>query len=117
KKPRLFQLLILISTPNSHSQVAETEQTPIQKNHEPVSWKTAPFLAIKGFIMGSADVVPGVSGGTMALILGIYKRLIDAIRSFDVDFLKHFFTFKFREALAGLDWKFLFILISGIVSA
>jgi len=97
--------------------VAETEQTPIQKNHEPVSWKTAPFLAIKGFIMGSADVVPGVSGGTMALILGIYKRLIDAIRSFDVDFLKHFFTFKFREALAGLDWKFLFILISGIVSA
>src|SRR5690625_291618 len=53
----------------------------------------------------------------MALILGIYKRLIDAIRSFDGHFLKHFFTFKYREALAGVDWKFLFILISGIVSA
>ena len=34
--------------------------------------------------MGCADIVPGVSGGTMALILGIYERLLQAIRSFDL---------------------------------
>ena len=34
--------------------------------------------------MGAADVVPGVSGGTMALILGIYTRLLEAIRAFDM---------------------------------
>ncbi len=35
---------------------------------------------LRGFVMGAADVVPGVSGGTMALVLGIYERLIDTIR-------------------------------------
>ena len=42
---------------------------------------------MKGMCMGSADIVPGVSGGTMALILGIYERLLRAIRSFDKDWL------------------------------
>ncbi|MGI9539873.1 MAG: DUF368 domain-containing protein, partial [Miltoncostaeaceae bacterium] len=37
--------------------------------------------ALRGFCMGAADVVPGVSGGTIALILGIYERLIHAIRA------------------------------------
>ncbi|MFQ5558464.1 MAG: DUF368 domain-containing protein [Acidimicrobiales bacterium] len=36
--------------------------------------------AVRGFLMGAADVVPGVSGGTVALVLGIYRRLIDSIR-------------------------------------
>lgn len=45
-------------------------------------------LAGKGFCIGSADVVPGVSGGTMAFILGIYPQLINAIKSFDVDWLR-----------------------------
>lgn len=67
--------------------------------------------------MGSADIVPGVSGGTMALIVGIYTRLINAIRSFDYDFLKRFFTFKFSKALKEVHWKFLFLLLSGMVCA
>ena len=41
------------------------------------------IIAAKGFCMGAADVVPGVSGGTMAFILGIYQELINAIKSFD----------------------------------
>ncbi len=45
-------------------------------------------LAAKGFCIGSADVVPGVSGGTMAFILGIYQQLINAIKSFDLDWLR-----------------------------
>jgi putative membrane protein len=35
---------------------------------------------VRGFIMGAADVVPGVSGGTVALVLGIYRRLISSVR-------------------------------------
>ncbi|MBW1868769.1 MAG: DUF368 domain-containing protein, partial [Deltaproteobacteria bacterium] len=42
------------------------------------------ILAAKGFCMGASDVVPGVSGGTMAFILGIYEELINAIKSFDL---------------------------------
>jgi len=38
--------------------------------------------------MGAADVVPGVSGGTMALIFGIYERLINAIRSLNLNFIR-----------------------------
>ena len=41
------------------------------------------ILVLKGMAMGFADVVPGVSGGTMALILGIYRRFIDALKSVD----------------------------------
>lgn len=45
-------------------------------------------LAGKGFCIGSADVVPGVSGGTMTFILGIYPQLINAIKSFDTSWLR-----------------------------
>ncbi|MBT3605952.1 MAG: DUF368 domain-containing protein, partial [Candidatus Latescibacteria bacterium] len=40
-------------------------------------------ITLRGVCMGAADVVPGVSGGTMALITGIYEELIQSIRSFD----------------------------------
>ena len=46
--------------------------------------KQAALVAGKGFCMGTADIVPGVSGGTMALILGIYPRLLGAIRAVDL---------------------------------
>ena len=38
------------------------------------------IVALKGFFMGAANVVPGVSGGTIALITGIYKEIIDDLR-------------------------------------
>ncbi len=60
-------------------------------------------LILKGFVMGIADVIPGVSGGTMALVLGIYERLIDAIRSLDLRFARALFT--------GAFWRRLFSLI------
>ncbi len=46
------------------------------------------ILVIKGLAMGFADVIPGVSGGTMALLLGIYTKLIHAIKSVDLRFVK-----------------------------
>jgi putative membrane protein len=72
---------------------------------------------LKGFCMGSADIIPGVSGGTMALILGIYERLLSAIRSFDRAWLGDILRFRISEALARNDLFFLVSLGVGIVFA
>lgn len=74
-------------------------------------------VTAKGFCMGAADVVPGVSGGTMAFILGIYEELIGAIRSFDSRFLKLLFSSRIKEALEHVSWKFLISLGLGIFMA
>ena len=66
-----------------------------EKPKDKTTLKEGPLLWIKGFLMGSADIVPGVSGGTMALILGIYERLLDAIKSVNGPFLKYLITFKY----------------------
>lgn len=67
--------------------------------------------------MGSADVVPGVSGGTMALILGIYERLLNAIRSFDRSWLRDVASLRISIALARNDLAFLLPLLVGIALA
>ncbi|HLR26474.1 MAG TPA: DUF368 domain-containing protein [Fodinibius sp.] len=95
----------------------KTEPTSPDDRSTSTSWKEAPFLFIKGFLMGSADIVPGVSGGTMALITGIYERLINAIRSFDLPFLKRLITFRIRAALRSVDWRFMLLLLSGMACA
>ncbi|MFC1823669.1 DUF368 domain-containing protein [Thermodesulfobacteriota bacterium] len=74
-------------------------------------------LTVKGFCMGAADVVPGVSGGTMALILGIYEDLIGAIRSLDLKFLRSLFSLKIRKAMNDARWQFLLALGLGILMA
>ncbi len=81
------------------------------------SWNEWPFLLIKGFLMGSADIVPGVSGGTMALIVGIYARLINAIKSFGKNFFIQLFRFRWKSALSAVHWKFMAMLLSGIMTA
>jgi putative membrane protein len=73
--------------------------------------------ALQGFCMGSADIVPGVSGGTMALILGIYERLLEAIRSFDRAWLADLFRWRPGAALARNDLGFLVPLAVGIFLA
>ena len=72
---------------------------------------------MKGMCMGSADIVPGVSGGTMALILGIYERLLRAIRSFDKDWLSLIVKGRFGAALSRNDLPFLAPLGAGILAA
>ncbi|MFN1835444.1 DUF368 domain-containing protein [Balneola sp. MJW-20] len=79
--------------------------------------KEGPFLILKGFIMGSADIVPGVSGGTMALILGIYERLLNAIKSVDTKVIKELLTFKWKRAFSRIHLLFLVMLFTGIFSA
>jgi putative membrane protein len=73
--------------------------------------------ALKGFCMGSADIIPGVSGGTMALILGIYERLLRAIHSFDRAWLRDVTRFRLAAALARNDLLFLIPLVAGIFFA
>ena len=75
------------------------------------------ILGAKGFCMGAADVVPGVSGGTMAFILGIYKDLISAIRSFDMIWLQHILKLDFKAALQRPHFGFLIPLFIGIFCA
>ncbi|MCG8373281.1 MAG: DUF368 domain-containing protein [Balneolales bacterium] len=94
------------------------EKVKITKaNKDVTTTKEAPFLLVKGFLMGSADIVPGVSGGTMALILDIYERLLNAIKSVDVKFIRDFFTLKWKSAFQELHVFFLVVLFSGIFSA
>ena len=74
-------------------------------------------IIAKGFGMGAADVVPGVSGGTMALIFGIYPRLINAIKSFDKEWIKGIVKFDFDTILHRPHFSFLIPLLMGIFAA
>jgi len=67
--------------------------------------------------MGASDVIPGVSGGTMAFILGIYEELIEAIKSFDLKSLHLLVTLKGRSFLDRFSWQFLLSLCAGIMLA
>jgi len=75
-------------------------------------------LTLRGFAMGSADVVPGVSGGTMAFITGIYEELINSIRGLaSVKAFKLLTSFKFKQAYEELPWRFLVAVGVGILLA
>ncbi len=67
-----------------------------------------------GLAMGAADVVPGVSGGTIAFITGIYPRLLNAIEAVNLRFGKLLLHLRLREALALIPWGFLLPLLAGI---
>ena len=75
------------------------------------------LLFIKGFCMGASDVVPGVSGGTIAFILGIYKELIKSIKSFDLIFFRKILSFKIKDAMNHISWQFLLFVGIGILTA
>jgi len=95
----------------------ENNQNKSFPEHDTTTFKEAPFLYIKGFFMGSADVVPGVSGGTIALIFGIYYRFVNAIKSVDANVIKSALRLRFREVFERVHWKFLIVLLTGAFSA
>lgn len=71
---------------------------------------------LRGFLMGSADVVPGVSGGTIAVLVGIYERLVHAI-SMASKALGNVLRLRFRDAgqrLREIDWGLILPLVIGI---
>ena len=81
-------------------------------------WKGYIGLAARGFAMGCADVVPGVSGGTMAFILGIYEELVMSIRAgARGPFWRALVKLDIRSALAAVNAPFLAAVLAGIAIA
>lgn len=73
------------------------------------------LLFLKGVGMGGADVVPGVSGGTIAFITGIYEELLDSIKSINLTTLKLLAKGEFAEFWRAINGNFLLVLFSGIL--
>lgn len=71
-------------------------------------------LFIKGMGIGSADILPGVSGGTIALITGIYDELLEAIQAFDLTAFRLFRTGQFKLLWKHLHGDFLLPLSVGV---
>ena len=74
-------------------------------------------LALKGCAMGMADVVPGVSGGTIAFISGIYEELLDSIRSVEATALRLLLRFRLAEFWRHINGRFLLPVLLGIAVA
>ncbi len=72
------------------------------------------LLVLKGMGMGAADVIPGVSGGTIAFIAGIYEELIDSIKSINVNALKLLLTGKILVFWKSVNGNFLASVLLGI---
>lgn len=72
------------------------------------------LLFLKGIGVGSADIIPGVSGGTVALITGIYEELLEAIQAFDMTALRLFKAGRFKALWQHLHGAFLLPLLAGI---
>ncbi|MCP4849233.1 MAG: DUF368 domain-containing protein [Verrucomicrobiaceae bacterium] len=71
------------------------------------------FTTLKGAAMGAANVIPGVSGGTIAFITGIYERLINAIKSCDMTAVRLALSLKFKKFAEYTDLRFLFAIGAG----
>lgn len=74
-------------------------------------------IFLRGLLMGAADIVPGVSGGTMAFITGIYDTLLGSIRSFDLQFLAKLFRLDIAGAWQHVNGTFLLALLLGIATS
>jgi len=75
------------------------------------------MLILKGVCMGVANIIPGISGGTVAFILGIYEELIRAIKSFDLKFVRLACRFRFQEAFSDIPCRFLGFLFLGMIGS
>ena len=72
------------------------------------------LLALRGLGMGAADVVPGVSGGTIAFITGIYEELVYSIKSINLEAIKLFFTGRWKSFWKQISGNFLLAVFAGV---
>ncbi len=72
---------------------------------------------VRGIAMGAADIVPGVSGGTIAFITGIYFRLLEAINAVPVACFRYLLRGRFRSFWYSVDGSFLVTLLAGILTS
>jgi len=73
------------------------------------------FLFLKGITMGVANVIPGVSGGTVALITEIYEELINSLKSFDLKAIKLLLNGQFKDFINHTNLYFLISVFGGSV--
>ena len=107
-----------MDTPTTHDDV-DRPHDHVVALPDRVPWSAYPRVLATGFAMGSADIVPGVSGGTIALVLGIYDRLVGAVRQ-GTRGLAALLRGRPRDAwraLVAVDWGFLLVLLGGIATA
>ena len=91
-----------------------------EKNQGRCCMKEKLGLFLKGLAIGTCDIIPGISGGTIAFITGIYTRLMQGIKSYTPNALKHVLVGSRKEkkhAIAGFDIPFFIPLALGIVLA
>lgn len=81
------------------------------------NWTPYLFLFLKGMLMGAADVIPGVSGGTIAFITGIYERLLNAIKSVNPSLVKTLRKEGVKSVWQQIDGTFLVVLFAGIFTS
>lgn len=74
-------------------------------------------ISLVGFLMGMADLVPGVSGGTIAFVCGIYDRLVDGLKRFDLRALDLLRRRQWRALWAHVPWTFFVALGAGLLLA
>ena len=74
-------------------------------------------IFLRGLLMGAADIVPGVSGGTVAFITGIYDQLLDSLRAVDLEFLARLSRLDIAGAWQHIDGRFLLALLLGIATS
>jgi len=91
------------------------QDPPAQQPSNQVFSSLGVFL--RGVLMGAADIVPGVSGGTMAFITGIYDTLLGSIRAFDLDFLGRLWRLDIAGAWRHVNGGFLLALLLGIATS
>ena len=75
------------------------------------------LLFLKGIAMGAANVIPGVSGGTIAFVTGIYEEFIDALKSFDFKAVRLALGMRWRELSQHLNLSFLVALFAGVAAS
>ncbi|WP_199036460.1 DUF368 domain-containing protein [Glycomyces salinus] len=102
-----------------------TDQGPVPVDGEPrprrTSWRSAPQLAVRGGLIGAAEGVPAISGGTIALVVGLYDQLIDAagqllhaLRTLVSGIARRRGLAEGRRALAAIDWPLLVPVLVGM---
>ena len=87
--------------------------------------KNSAIIFLKGMLMGICDIIPGISGGTIAFITGIYTRLINSVKGFSPELIFNFFQFlkdkkhkdELIQSIKQLDLVFLVTLAAGIGTA
>jgi len=79
--------------------------------------KDATSIFLKGFAMGTANVIPGVSGGTIALITGIFERLISSLKSLNLHALKLLLNRQFKQLATYIDFRFLALVLAGVAAS